>query len=33
MLTPQYLFADITRITPLFLRQKGITALLLDVDN
>lgn len=33
MLTPQYLFADITRITPQFLRQKGITALLLDVDN
>ena len=33
MLTPQYLFADVTHITPQFLRQKGITALLLDVDN
>lgn len=33
MLTPEYLFKDITRITPEFLRQQGIRALLLDVDN
>lgn len=32
-LTPEYLFADITHITPEFLREKGITALVLDVDN
>lgn len=33
MFTPQYLFADVTHITPQFLHEKGITALLLDVDN
>lgn len=33
MLTPEYLFQDITHITPEFLRQQGIRALLLDVDN
>ena len=33
MLTPEYLFKDITHITPEFLRQQGIRALLLDVDN
>ena len=31
--TPQYLFQDVTHITPEFLQQKGIRALLLDVDN
>ena len=33
LLTPEYVFADVTRITPEFLREKGITALVLDVDN
>lgn len=33
LLTPQYLFQDVTRITPAFLRSQGIRALVLDVDN
>lgn len=33
LLTPEYLFQSITCITPEFLAQKGITALILDVDN
>ena len=33
MLTPEYVFQDVTRITPEFLKQKKIKALLLDVDN
>lgn len=32
-LTPQYIFHDVTRITPEFLRVKGIAFLVLDVDN
>ena len=33
MLTPEYVFKDITHITPAFLKEKHIKALLLDVDN
>lgn len=33
LLTPEYIFAGVGRITPEFLQQKGITALALDVDN
>ena len=33
MITPEYVFKDITRITPEFLKEKKIKALLLDVDN
>ncbi len=33
MLTPEYIFKDVTRITPEFLKQKKIKVLLLDVDN
>lgn len=33
LLTPEYIFADVTRITPAFLAQQGIRALVLDVDN
>ena len=33
LLTPEYLFAAAEHITPAFLREKGITALALDVDN
>lgn len=33
LFTPDYMFRDITRITPQFLREKGIKALVLDVDN
>lgn len=33
LLTPQYLFRDVTHITPAFLRSQGIRALVLDVDN
>ena len=33
LLTPEYVFRDVTRITPEFLQQKGICALVLDVDN
>ncbi|MDL2252513.1 YqeG family HAD IIIA-type phosphatase [Ruminococcaceae bacterium OttesenSCG-928-I18] len=32
-LTPEYYFRSVTRITPQFLRNKGISALVLDVDN
>ena len=31
--SPNYIFKRITSITPLFLQEKGITALILDVDN
>lgn len=31
--TPEYVFQDVTRITPGFLAQKGVRALVLDVDN
>ncbi len=33
MLTPEYVFKDVTRITPEFLKEHHIKALLLDVDN
>lgn len=33
LLTPEYIFKDVTRITPEFLAQQGIRALVLDVDN
>lgn len=33
LLTPDYIFKDIESITPEFLQAKGITALVLDVDN
>ncbi len=33
LLTPEYIFAGVSHITPELLRQKGITALALDVDN
>lgn len=33
LLTPDYLFEDITHITPVFLAERGIKALVLDVDN
>ncbi len=31
--TPEYVFGDVCRITPAFLAQKGVRALVLDVDN
>lgn len=33
LLTPEYIFRSIESITPAFLRDHGITALVLDVDN
>lgn len=33
LITPEYVFQDVTRITPEFLAQKGIRALALDIDN
>ena len=33
LLTPEYVFQDVTHITPAFLAEKGIKALVLDVDN
>lgn len=33
LVTPEYVFKDVTRITPAFLAQMGIRALVLDVDN
>ena len=33
ILTPEYVFRRIESITPEFLAQHGITALVLDVDN
>ncbi len=33
LLTPEYVFQDVTRITPEFLQAKGVCALVLDVDN
>ncbi len=32
-LVPDYAFAELTHISPTFLREKGITLLLLDLDN
>ena len=33
LITPEYVFQDVTHITPEWLAEKGITALVLDVDN
>lgn len=33
IITPRYIFRNITSITPAFLQEKGIEALVLDVDN
>ena len=33
LITPEYVFQDVTHITPAFLAGKGITALVLDIDN
>ena len=33
LITPEYLFSSVEAITPEFLKEKGITALVLDVDN
>ncbi len=33
LITPEYVFKDVTHITPAFLAEKGICALVLDVDN
>ncbi|MFV0413414.1 MAG: YqeG family HAD IIIA-type phosphatase [Oscillospiraceae bacterium] len=33
LLTPHFIFKNVTRITPAFLQQQGIKALVLDVDN
>ena len=33
LITPEYVFKDVTHITPEFLAGKGITALVLDIDN
>ena len=33
MFRPNYYFNKVTKISPLFLRQQGITTLILDVDN
>ena len=33
LVTPEYVFKDVTHITPEWLAQKGIRALVLDIDN
>ena len=33
LITPEYVFQDVTHITPAFLAQKGVQALVLDIDN
>ncbi len=33
LITPEYVFKDVTHITPEWLAQKGIRALVLDIDN
>ncbi len=33
LITPEYVFKDVTRITPDFLASKGVKALVLDIDN
>ena len=33
LITPEYVFKDVTHITPEWLAQKGIRALALDIDN
>ena len=33
LITPEYVFKDVTHITPKWLAEKGIRALVLDIDN
>lgn len=33
LITPEYLFSSVSSITPAFLKEKGIAALVLDVDD
>ena len=33
LITPEYVFKDVTHITPEWLAAKGITALVLDIDT
>ncbi len=33
LITPEYVFKDVTHITPAFLAGKGVAALVLDIDN
>ena len=33
LITPEYVFKDVTHITPEWLAAKSITALVLDIDN
>ena len=33
LITPEYVFKDVTHITPEWLAEKGIAALVLDIDN
>ncbi len=33
LITPEYIFKDVTHITPEWLAEKGIRALVLDIDN
>ena len=33
LITPEYVFKDVTHITPEWLASKGIAALVLDIDN
>ena len=33
LITPEYVFKDVTHITPEWLAEKGIRALVLDIDN
>ena len=33
LITPEYVFKDVTHITPEWLAQKGVRALVLDIDN
>ena len=33
LITPEYVFKDVTHITPVWLEEKGIRALVLDIDN
>ncbi len=33
LITPEYVFKDVTHITPSLLKDMGITALVLDIDN
>ena len=33
LITPEYVFKDVTHITPAFLAERGVRALVLDIDN